>query len=341
MFADWHRDVQIEPQQIDLESRWLAVEESVAKADSGRLLTLLGLAHERAVDAESSTEIALIYKAHEDSFPMRDNGRLLAMLAGAALVYALSKDDRAATFVAYAVQAAADVGWVPLVRDVQTESASFLTREGDRIRTVPPALPSAKAPVIWTQAVKDGLEAATTLPEVIAGVSSLGLAAQTALTGLSNQAAQVAQWSAKSQRLLSEENQILWWLVSGRSQSMGRPWAELAPEEVAVAGARELAGLIQTLPGPPGAAGLLAQLLAFNTGAEAPPVTQAATRAKTVGEPPASVQLVEGMAELTPIFAGLRSRDARSLLTDGIVPDELARRAFTELMLLRAHAEMK
>lgn len=341
LFADWHRSIEVDPNPVNLEGRWAAIEAFVAQLTADSILALVRLAHKQRADLGTVEAFEHGLKKSEPAFPIRDNERLMAMLAAAASIHALSRNDKIAVLAAYSIDAAARIGWSSEVPDITGEARTFLAVEGDRLRSNSSAPSPTKAPQAVAKAVKD-VEAATDLPTLVKAVSELGTKAQAAITLLSAQLEAASNWTGTNLMRLEEESDMMWWLLSGSSRLLGKDWADTLPSGAAIVGAWELASLIRALPGPTSAERLLIQLVRFGA---APGGAGDSSIGKAVAQLPTSMTLPElsdAVADLTPILGAVHHK----LLSTGIVqrtstPFQLGAQAYVETLLVRANAEAR
>lgn len=343
LFADWHRLVEIDPTTEVVTARWAAIESLVSTNLTVQdAVRLVALAH--ADDrAGFGTEFATRFKDAEPTFPMIGNERLLAVLAGATLIQALTRRDAIADVLAYAVASTEPLAAQPTVRDVLSESSKYLAAEGVRLRE--PGERPAPPPAFSGQfkAVKEAIDVRVAANPQLTDHDALGrLVAQvitqvnTGLNAVAKHASEVAQWADASMQPLREELNMAWWLLSSRSRSTGAAWADIPPAAAAIVGARELADLVQLLPAPPVVDEFLGQLLEVACAAD----SQAATLADAVAGLPAGTSVPQApaiVAHLTPVTAAAAGAQASADCADEAAPAlRWAQRAFTEAMLIRA-----
>jgi hypothetical protein len=344
-FADWHRLVEIDPRVEDLESRWGVIESVVTALTADDAISMVAVAHGAAPFSSAwPREFAQAFKDVDATFPMIDNAALISMLAAAAAIHAMSKADHVADLVAYAVTASAAVGREPAVDDLLAEASRYLTDEGIGQRE-PDAAPQAlKISNTTPKALKDAVEAAphatnaelvdhkafvAVINQVVSTINSVGSTAAAHAT-------QTVAWAENAVRPLREELNMLWWLLSGRSSMAGRPWNELDAGAAAVTAGWELADQVTVMPGPPVATELLRQLLTITFGTEVPAVSVAEAIAK-LPELQSGPRPIEAMVDLTPLVSEAAGRQSPADSSDAHPLIELASRAHTEALLLRAY----
>ena len=215
-------------------------------------------------------------------------------------------------------------GWTCPLAEVPEAAAAALSDLAESRRTRP-ARPVAKRLNVWTDALKEAVEALPgnqypTPQGTREIVEKTARAAAAAVNAAQSHTEAVAGWADQTLRLVQEEAALLWWLLSGRSHTARAAWANLAPGTVAVAAGRELAAAAVVTPAPPQADALLAHLLAAHPAPEKP---------VDVALPPLAVP---------PDLAFLLA-DLSQILDDHPLP--LARHSLAQCMLLRAWDELE
>jgi hypothetical protein len=272
---------------------------------------------------------------------MRDNQRLLAVLAAAAGVHLISRADRIAVLLAYATSAAAAVRWNPILPDLAVESARFLLERSASIRdrTSPPA--GSPARPIWTKAQTDLIDSAAELAPVRQALAELGQAADAALTSAARHAQALQSWHVTTLARLEEDTTMLSWLLSGGSSTLRCAWGDLPPSTAALIGGWELAALVRMLPGPSAAHRLLSQFVTvgLRSAVEHRPVTLQ----EAVREFPATVtapDMDEAILDLTPILAQVHGRPlSGNAHGKAIQLVELVSQSYSEILLVRSKRE--
>jgi hypothetical protein len=332
----------VDPNPVNLEGRWAAIETFVAHLSADSILALVRLAYKQRADQGTVEAFEQELKKSEAAFPIRDNERLMAMLAGAAAIHAVSRNDKIAVLAAYSIDAAARLGWTSEVPDIRSEARAFLAAEGNRLRNNSSAPSATKPPQALTKALKDQIEAATDPLTLAKAVSELGAKAQAAITLLSTQLEAASSWTGANLMRLEEESDMMWWLLSGSSQSLGKDWADTLPSVAALVGAWELGRLVRVLPGPTLAERLLIQLMRFGV---APGGATESSIEKAVAQLPTSMALPElsdAVADLTPILAEAHHRSSSTgIVQRTSTPLQLGEQAYVETLLVRANAEAR
>jgi GTPase-associated system helical domain len=347
-FADWYRVAAIEPHPETLEKRWSAIQRTVRDLDVPDALEVVRLFYgsprclprfaERYRDA---------FKSRDVTFPMRDNEAELQVLAGATIVALLDSRPGPVADVTALAMVSADCRGLrsgERLADMLGEARRYLWARSGALRlakevktVVPPALDVASL----LEPFQSALEAKQTRDPDFEGVldqmpapgarprSSPALELTTkaiqslaaAITEVATAAGEAVSEQARRLQLYREEVNVLWWLFAEHSRDTGHRMASLPLPAACLVAGKELADLIEVLPGPLAAAGLLDRMLraverelrptttlheAINT---APREWRAGWVASTDGE---------RVEDLCPVLCSVR----RSLETSG--PDDWA-----------------
>lgn len=221
--SDWYRSAGVSPENIPLTKRW----EGAASfdVDAGEISLLAQVFYQLNLSDPLFPERfrKAINKA-DPNFSMSGNDRELIVLAGAALVDAIERGSRdiadlAALFlVCGAVQNVRTALAVPQIPEF---AAKHLSQ-----RSVERATPE-----------KDGKE-------------------ETLLKALVAAGEPVSKLAPEFQKLqlefpiISEESNMLWWLISDTSRDVSHRWSEMPLGMACMVTAKELADLTRIIPGP-------------------------------------------------------------------------------------------
>jgi hypothetical protein len=260
-FADWYRRVNIDPQTVDLQKRWEAIEafhEKVAYADiaeTARLFLGLPLNNDQFL-----TTYRAAFKATDDAFPMRDNNAKLQVLAGATLVNHFGESDKWASISALAVICGVSQGArkapvpeiVTLAETTLRDLSSSLRAPQKNVGVLSPELDEKVQNLKST--LSGGGNAFASLLGPLLGV----------VEPLAKSMASVTNWVQRASRveeLRQEETDVLWWLFGESSRDLRIPFAEMKSPSACLIGAKELADLTRILPGPYAAESFLHKML--------------------------------------------------------------------------------
>src|SRR5208337_62370 len=221
-FGDWYRSAGIPPEEIPLSKRWEAVESF--DVDATEISLLAQVFYHLSLSVPSFAErFRKAFNEADPTFPMSGNDRELIVLAGAGLVNVIERRSRdiadlAALFlVCGAVQniRTAAVAQIPEI------AVKYLSQ-----RSVQRAKPE-----------KDGKEEELSK----------------ALAGAGEPHSKLAPEFQKLQLefpIVSEESNMLWWLISETSRDVNQRWSEMPLGMACVLTGKELADLTRIVPGP-------------------------------------------------------------------------------------------
>jgi hypothetical protein len=287
-FADWYRVAAIEPHPETLEKRWDAIQRTVRDLDVADALEVVRLFYgsprclprfaERYRDA---------FKSRDVTFPMRDNEAELRVLAGATIVALLDSRPGSVADVTALATVCADCRGLRLgerLADMLGEARRYLWSRSAALRLAkeakplpPPTLDVASL----LEPFQSVLEAKQTRDPDFEGVldqmPAPGARARpgpgleitvkalqslaTAITEVAVAAAEAASEQARRLQLHREEVNVLWWLFAEHSRDLGQRMASLPLPAACLVTGKELADLIEVLPGPLAAAGVLDRML--------------------------------------------------------------------------------
>lgn len=265
-FADWHREVSIDFATIDLLARESVADKIAEEIDRNEVIILVTIAFGQPVMADDEAWFREPFKEAEPTFAMRGNDRELQLLASAILETVCHGENDLAVLAACAVEVAVHRGWVSVLQELCETAAQCLLDLG-ATRRIPPPQPKTVPPTIWTTTVEEAVElhlpASTTATasgttEVL---RALAESMEQAIKANLRSSVALAKWATTRSVLAAEETNLLWWLLSGRSESLDMMWSSVPPNLLAIAAGRELASMSAVVPAPPQAAAILEQLI--------------------------------------------------------------------------------
>ena len=266
-FAEWYRVVDIEPNHQRLQDRWKGIENyCIGDVSCPGIMNLVKLFFNLPIsDDFKESFIDPFYKV-DNAFPHRDNGAELSVLAGATLVFISENDiNQLKTFALLAIAAASfkrkEV--IPSILNVLRcflNEDAFALRDEESINTTSISGPSIKSLTNSLKLVEDSNSWAP--PNEIAKQLSSYLIS---LSKIFVQINSSINESLSIQKIYREDSQILWWLSSEFSKDMHKSINELKKAAACVVIGKELADLIETLPGPYSAKAVLYKMLSFHS----------------------------------------------------------------------------
>lgn len=267
LFATWHHEVSVNLVGVDVPAREAAAD-SLAEGISGTgVLDLVAVAYGQEVDEAADEWLRQPFQQAEPAFAMRGNDVEMQILAAAVLEEVCRTGlVPMRVFAGYAVAVAEHRGMECPITEV-SEAAQRTRDDLAGSRRQRSSRPVAKRPAVYSKALKDAIEEYPTsyVAETVKSLfKDVAVAAQKGADTASDNAEAVATWAEENMRLAAEDTALLWWLLSGRSKTLGEQWASLPTHVLAVVAGRELAAESVTVPAPPQSDALLQQLIAAN-----------------------------------------------------------------------------
>ncbi len=356
-FAEWYRAVDIEPNHERLQNRWLGIESYCSRViGCTEILNLVRLFLNLTISDDFKDNLIKAFFESDNAFPQKDNDNELSVLAGAILVHISDKNISKLKNFALLAIAAASFKRKAVVPSILTLLKSYLNDSMFNIRDVKSIDPvSIITPPV--KGLKDSLKA---IEETKTWTPPDELAKQFSsyLTSINKSIIQINSEIDKSlylQRIYREDSQILWWLSGGFSTDIHKPISELNNAESCIVAGKELADIVEILPGPYSAKAVLNKTFS-NLPEDSKEITFSKAVNKTNKEWRQQILKkyeIEKTKDITPILAAiyesLRVEKAGEWLAahkqlTGISAkdtklsiDELAYQVYTECLLLKAY----
>ena len=327
-FAVWLGGVNVRLTDDVARSRWAAVESLVRwVTESEEALHLAASAVAVAsVNSKWREEISRALQQGDASFPMIDNDAELQVLAASAVAHLFEEEgaftDVAALGVATGTfgdrEPEAAPGLASLARDYLRRRALSVQGRVDTPQRASFTTSQARALTKLSKDVSDALaedkNRGSVSPETVEALNNTMSKLTDHFTRVAEADFSDSKRLIESQNVLSEENNLLWWVINGYSRDLEKPRAQASTAELVLPLARELASLITREVPPAASCEYLRHTLASAKG-EAP--TQMTVMEAMGATAPAwrimatSVELPEGADRLFPLSTGLRiGRDA-------------------------------
>lgn len=268
-FAEWYRAAGVDPKAGDLEQRWQGVEGFAKDLNLQNGLELVRLFYGRPPQSASFVdEYSAVFQAIDRSFPMRDNGLELQVLAGATIAHVVQTTR---SVVADALALGMLCGYCQGLRqkvvngEIIEYARNYLVNESVKVRDIDEDL-VIKVPDVNLKNLLDALTAASTgssltvLQEPIkAPFVKLADAIKELSSSINDMAGKIAQ-EIDSHR---ENSDILWWVFGEHSRDLNKRMSELPLPFAALIAGKELADLVRVIPGPLAAPAFLDKMLRF------------------------------------------------------------------------------
>ncbi len=268
-FAEWYRAAGLQPKAEDLEKRWQGLESFAKKIKVQNALELVRLYYARpSQDSNFVDKYSASFQAVDPTFPMRENGLELRVLAAATIAHIVEKTR---TNVTDAVALAMLCGYCQGLRqnvlngEIIAYARTYLAEEAVRMResdgnfTVP-------EPDVDLEELLDTLTTAATgnnltnLKEPIRPPFEQLAGAISKLAASVNKMGEKLTQEIRSRR---EESNILWWAFGEYSRDLDMRMVELQLPFATLVVGKELADLVNVVPGPIAAPAFLDKMLRF------------------------------------------------------------------------------
>jgi hypothetical protein len=253
-FPAWYLAATIEPKDEFLRKRWQAVEEFASSIDTSRALALVRLFHGiPAHDANFLDDFSSVIQKYDAAFTPDGRTQELSVLAGATLAAILKVNKKVGDASALAVVSynCHGLGSKGSAAEIIKIHRDYLNTRAEADRGAGDGEITMMAPLnLDAQLVK--AEAAT--PEA---PKEAALAIRAVITQINHLVKRLATFDERQQHFREESN-VLWWLMSGHSRDLGRPFDA---SSVCVIAGKELADLSASAVGPYAAKGFLDRVL--------------------------------------------------------------------------------
>jgi hypothetical protein len=268
-FSDWHKVAGMEPNPEALLKQGAAIAEYRPIPAQIVMLTRLFYGFLKQ-DDPFLEDFRHIFQAQDPTFPMRDNMQQMAVLAGAALIEIIKH------------------GGDERLADLAALCMVSAAAQGLRAAPFVPEMPEIAARYLEGRTSK----------RVSVEADKDGKGSEFELNELRSRLA-----------VVSEETNMLWWLVSESSRDLKRTWIKLGLPATAIVAGKELADLTQVIPGPVAALAFLDKIVRISNSGKSPKnvkikdaieKTPREWREQNVPEP------YGGLKDLQPITNGIK-----------------------------------
>lgn len=259
-------------------------------------------------------------------------GFLTGILACEALIEVFERrGSQVFVWAGLLISAAQAKGWAPAHPDVCANADAALKRAA--IQNFSPGKPPRAAG--QSASTKEALDALVTADWAIYQKAIVELAGE--ITRLRSHSARLANYVNESQRPLLEQQELAWWVISGRSLSFDRPFDGLPPLAVPCVAALDLSRIAPRPPGPFASASFLAQALQQNAESASAETVSLASVHEQLRELKALSLFPEPRADIwdfLPILGAFHS-DSSTADADNAPLQALAERTYAEILLAR------
>ena len=201
-------------------------------------------------------DFADVFQTVDISFP-KNNSRELEFLAGMTLLK-LIEENRLVIKIVLAVNILNILGKNILVPDILQIATNKLSEITSNIREVEIESRFKKLPTIITTKMNKNAEEGELTPEGITELMNSFKSIKGCFSALQTNQAELAN----ALRTYKEDSNILSWIVGGHSNDLRKPLSKsIKTNEMALVIGKELADLIETVPGPYAAKGFIQKML--------------------------------------------------------------------------------
>ena len=363
-FGEWYRVANIQPQHELVQARWQGVEGFCKEEGIGccEVMELVRAFFQLQITDVFREKFIESFYDVDNAFPRSKNDAELSVLAGATLNHIAENNvGELRIFTLLAIKSASfkRKAIVPAIFTIMND---LFYEDALAIRNIG-SLGEPRIVVPATKSLKDSLkvveESDSWAPaKVIAKQLSAYLVAQNkAFDQLTNS----LNDSVAAQAVYREDSQILWWLTGGYSKDQEKPFAELRAAEAPLVIGKELADLVETLPGPYSARAVINKLLNISHEEKAEVVLSTAIN-QTAREWRNSIcntnefeTISERIREIAPILAAIceslrvekaeewlaayKKRTGIAAKTTKLDSVELSHQVYLECLLLKAYGD--
>jgi hypothetical protein len=350
-FPDWYRLTAIDPGTIPLAARRSAIDNLISEPSADDTLQLVLTAYGRG-SIPFVEKMRAAFRSTDDTFPGRDNDLEMSLLAGATIARLVASSSRQADLASLALESSNWFGWkvnpheLPdVARDYRDAESVRMREESDKV--APPNTAGLRKAV---DAIGASVPSGSIPPQE---VDDLAKAISTSLTSIVRAWEGFTTSAEKLANARSEELEVLWWLLSGRSTDLDGPRTDLPPGPAALVVGKELADRTRLLPGLPSVRGLIDRALPEQTD------RQTSASAAIDGAPrdwmsQLSADVPTMLAGLLPLHLAvnramavpsgtewIKAAEFASVpVTDALRADELALKFYIERLTIRAYRDV-
>lgn len=257
-FPDWYREVSIEPTQELLKLRTKGINKVISSINPQHALELVRLLFSLSLHEKDFCDtFCNKFRSVDSTFPLRDNKQELTILAGTTIAEIVATQNKYANLVALATVCASFLPYnsEPPIKDILSETKEYLLAISAKLRSnikqFPSNLPNLKIEETLNK-LKTNFEANPDLPltELREPLISCLARINNAVARLTEKVNETNNSTAKTFALFSEETNILWWLFGEFSHDLDKHIADVPFPAACLVVGKELADLVDAIPGP-------------------------------------------------------------------------------------------
>jgi hypothetical protein len=359
-FAEWYRAAGLQPKAEDLEKRWQGLENFAKKIKVQNAIELVRLFYARPPQVSDFVErYSAALQSADPTFPMRENGLELQVLAGATVAHIVEKTR---TTVTDAVALAVLCDYCQGLRqnvlnsEILEYARAYLAEKAVRMRESDGNFAVTEPDVDLEDSLDTLITAATgtNLTSLKEPIRPPFEQLADAISKLAASVNKMGEKLAQETRSHREESNILWWVFGEHSRDLDTRMTELQLPFATLLAGKELADLVKIVPGPIAASAFLDKMLRFAD----PELSKSTSIKDAVNAAPREwrVRLIEevaarGVEDICPVHLAVQKslevekptewlapfERASDLKSKGaIAPLDLATQVYHERMLMRA-----
>lgn len=332
LLADRLREAEVEPKASSIAALEQATAGFVQQLSPRDVPELLRLACSKPLRSDFNDRFRQHFKTADEHFPLRDEEHYVSVVALNTLVQLLQEDRPTAVFAALAGRCARFSRWDAPHPDLYKGADAQIHRAGVS------RYPSESPPKLGRRPASVGkaLESAAGAADIATVAAAIGELA-TEIQRVGSYSTSIGTFARALVEGLAEQVRIMWWLLSGWSETAQQRLDEISPEVAPIVLAVELAHMTGKEPGPPSANALLHQALLV-AGVNLEDQISLSRSSKACADQEMSLPVThEWVADLTLVLSAL-DPETSSSSRRSINALDLAREIYDELLLTRTAA---
>lgn len=251
-FPEWYRVACVDPRDEQLKARWQGVEAYCKnELSSCDVLDLIRLFCRRSIDVEFRQNFVNHFYEKDSAFPKK-NDLELSVLAGVTLVYIINNYDGLDNLALLGLVSASFNKRKIAVPDILGEVKAEFDKRRVAIRNVAQKSTAIKSNIPQSKKLLDIFKATkgdvnAWNAQEFSGAFSVYL---TNLNKLLIEATEFIHQNVLEQKIYKEDSQVLWWMIGEWSRDLQKPFKQFKVPEACIVIGKELADIVEILPGP-------------------------------------------------------------------------------------------
>lgn len=274
-FPEWYRVACVEPREEQLKARWQGIEAYCGnEISSCDVLKLIRSFCKRSIDVEFRKHFIDSFYEKDNAFPQKSNLEL-SVLAGATLVYIINNYDGLDKLALLGLLSASFNKRKVAVPDILGVVQTEFDKRRVAIRNVAKKSTAIKSNIPQNKKLLDIVDAAKN--DVNSwNAQTFSEALSVYLTNLNKllvEAKKSIHQNVLEQKIYKEDSQVLWWMTGEWSRDTQRPFKKFKVPEACIVIGKELADIVEILPGPYASKAVLYKVLSIFSDDEIKEVT--------------------------------------------------------------------